>query len=77
MFVAYRKIKIKPLNAGKVKLRMRKYFVDFHICFKKRIWKWKNVYFIKAKFDRGKNWIFKHEKIIFFFYLYAGLNYNH
>lgn len=42
------------MNARKIKLRMRKYFADVHICFKKAIMKPKNVHFIHTNFDKAK-----------------------
>ena len=54
MFVGYNKIKIKLLNDRKIKLRIRKYFADGYICFRKTIMKSKDVYFIHTNFDNGK-----------------------
>ena len=54
MFVGYNKIKTKLLNDRKIKLRIRKYFADGYICFRKTIMKSKDVYFIHTNFDNGK-----------------------
>ena len=43
MFVGYNKIKIKPLNDRQIKLRIRKYFADGYICFRKTIMKSKDL----------------------------------
>ena len=54
VFVAYSKIKIKPSNEKKLKLRITGYLSEMNICFRKAIMKSKNVYFIHANVDKAK-----------------------
>lgn len=51
MFATYNKIKINPLNNRNIKLRIRKYLVDVHICSIKAVMKLIGAYFIHANFD--------------------------
>ena len=51
MFATYNKIKINPLNNRNIKLRIRKYLVDIHICSIKAVMKLIGAYFIHANFD--------------------------
>ena len=51
MFVVYNKVKIRPANEQKLKLRITSYFAGTDICFRKEIMKSKNAYFIHANVD--------------------------
>lgn len=51
MFATYNKKKQNPLNNRNIKLRIRKYLVDVHICSIKAVMKLIDAYFIHANFD--------------------------
>ena len=51
MFSTYNKKKQNPLNNRNIKLRIRKYLVDVHICSIKAVMKLIDAYFIHANFD--------------------------